>query len=62
MINVFRYERQQHLDDDRQSKKIEVSSCQTLQIKGPFLQVTITHPENIQDEFRKKGITYSHFM
>jgi predicted aspartyl protease len=55
MINTYRYGGHKALQKDADIPKLEVSPKEILEIKGPFIQVTITHPRIIQEELRRKG-------
>ena len=54
MINTYRYGGHKTFHKDGKVQKVDVSPSDILEIKGPFLQVTITHPRIIQEELRRK--------
>lgn len=55
MINTYRYGGHKTFHKDGKFQEIEVPANEILETKGPFLQVTITHPRITQEELRKKG-------
>ena len=55
MINIYRYGGHKTLHKDGKVQQVEVSPSDILEIKGPFLQVTITQPRIIQEALRKNG-------
>jgi predicted aspartyl protease len=55
MINNYRYGGHKTVDKYGKVQSLELPPRDILEIKGPFLQVTITHPRIIQDDLRKKG-------
>jgi predicted aspartyl protease len=59
MINTYRYGDHKNLSEDNTTQKLEVRPSKILEIKGPFIQVTITHPVEIQEELRRKGLEVS---
>jgi predicted aspartyl protease len=59
MINTYRYEGHKSLRKDSKTQKLEVQPNKVLEIQGPFIKVTITHPVEIQEELRRKGLEVS---
>lgn len=55
MINNYRYGWQKNFQQNGNLEKLNLSPADILEIKGPFIQVTITHPRIVQEELRKKG-------
>lgn len=55
MINTFRYGGHKSFDKDGAIQAMELPPMEILEIKGPSLQVTITHPRIIQEDLRRKG-------
>lgn len=59
MINTYRYGDHEIFLKDKKIQKVDISPNDILEMKGPFLQVTITHPRTIQEELRRKGMKVS---
>jgi predicted aspartyl protease len=55
MINTYRYGGHKTFHKDGRVQQVEVSPSDILEVKGPFLQVTITQPRLIQEELRRQG-------
>ncbi|MCP5051086.1 MAG: retroviral-like aspartic protease [bacterium] len=55
MINTYRYGGYKSYNNEEETQKTEVPPCDILEIKGPFLPVTVTHPRIIQEDLRRKG-------
>jgi predicted aspartyl protease len=55
MINTYRYGGYGALHQDLAAQKIDLPPNDILEMKGAFLQVTITHPGKIQEELIKSG-------
>lgn len=59
MINIYRYGDHKNLSRDGEIQELEAPANEFLEIKGPFLQVTITHPRKIQEALKRKGLKVS---
>jgi predicted aspartyl protease len=55
LINTYRYSGQRTVEKAGQKLAIPVNPQLVLNGMGPFLQVTITHPRIIQEEFNRLG-------
>lgn len=55
MINTYRYGGHKVFSKDDEPQELDVSPGEILETKGPFLQVTVTHPRIVQEDLRKKG-------
>ncbi|UCH95842.1 MAG: hypothetical protein JSV88_03090 [Candidatus Aminicenantes bacterium] len=59
MINSYRYGDRKNLHKDDEIQELEAPANEILELKGPFLQVTITHPIKIQEKLKRKGLKVS---
>lgn len=55
MINTYRYSGQRTVEKEGQKLTVPVNPQLVLNGMGPFIQVTITHPRIIQEEFKRLG-------
>ena len=55
MINTYRYEGQREVEKDGKKSVVHIPPSVVLERMGPFIQVTITHPRPIQENFKQKG-------
>jgi hypothetical protein len=55
LINTYRYVGQRSVEKDGQKLSVPVNPQLVLNGMGPFIQVTITHPRIIQEEFKRLG-------
>jgi predicted aspartyl protease len=55
MINTFRYGGHTSFGKGEAIHAVDLPPRDIMEMKGPFLQVTITHPRIIQEDLRKKG-------
>jgi predicted aspartyl protease len=55
LINTYRYSGQRTVEKDGQKLAVPVNPQFILSGMGPFIQVTITHPRIIQEEFKRLG-------
>jgi predicted aspartyl protease len=55
LINTYRYIGQRTVEKDGQKLAMPVNPQLVLDGMGPFIQVTITHPRIIQEEFKRLG-------
>jgi hypothetical protein len=56
MINTYRYGGHKNLREDNTTQKLEVRPSKILEIKGPFIQVTITHPVSSPAKVKREMI------
>ncbi|MFH0926060.1 MAG: retropepsin-like aspartic protease [bacterium] len=55
MINTYRYGGQGKQNQDGRETIVQISPPTVLNRFGAFLQVSITHPKSVQQDFQKKG-------
>jgi hypothetical protein len=55
LINTIRYSSQKAVEKDGRKLTIPVKPQSVLNEMGAFIQVTITHPRIIQEEFKRLG-------
>ena len=55
MINTYRYGGQGKVEKDGKISIIPIPPPIVLNLKGPFIKVTITHPRIIQENFKQQG-------
>lgn len=55
MITTYRYSAQAQVKDGETKRDVSVPPPIVLSQFGAFIQVTITHPRNVQEELKQKG-------